>query len=79
MTIILSQTAQHLILVKYFKLRLQFALFSAIDFFINDFLINYMVKFSDDQLMTIVSLNNEFGRRFADFQQLIEEFDIVSS
>ena len=33
-----------------------------------------MVKFSDDQLMTIVSLDNEFGRRFADFQQLIEEF-----
>ena len=38
-----------------------------------------MVKFSDDQLMTIVSLNNEFGRRFADNKQLIEEFDIVSS
>ena len=27
----------------------------------------------------IVSLDNEFGRRFADFQQLSEEFDIVSS
>ena len=38
-----------------------------------------MVKFGDDQLMTIVSLDNEFGRRFADFQQLIEEFDNVSS
>ena len=38
-----------------------------------------MVKFSDDQLMIVVSLRNEFGRSFADFQQLIEEFDIVSS
>ena len=38
-----------------------------------------MVKFSDDQLMTVVSLDNEFGGCFADFQQLIEEFDIVSS
>ena len=60
-------------------MRLQFPLFSAIDFFIYDFLINYMVKFSDDQLMTIVSLDNEFGRPFADLEQLIEEFDIVSS
>ena len=38
-----------------------------------------MVKQSDDLLMTIVSLDNEFGRRFADFQQLREEFDILSS
>ena len=38
-----------------------------------------MVKFSSNQLMTIVSLNNQFGRRFADFKQLIEEFDILSS
>ena len=45
----------------------------------NDFLINYMVKFSDDQLMTTVSLDNELGCRFADFQELVEEFDIVSS
>ena len=65
--------------MKSFKLKLQFALFSAIDFCINFFLVNYMVKFSSNQLMTIVSLNNQFGRRFADFKQLIEEFDILSS
>ena len=38
-----------------------------------------MVKFSDDQLMTVVSLDNEFGRRFADFQQLKKEFNIALS